>query len=156
MKSLLAMLALSTALTAPGLALARPVTLTTAMHAYGGNGAYLAVFVTDAQGVCQGSLWMADGRSQYDQHPSDWYQATAGNHAEINAITGARVGQGRALTITLDLADALFDAGYVLHIDAAVEDMRNSPNEIVVPLTTAGAGQATPGRRCIFAFFYAM
>ncbi len=81
---------------------------------------------------------MAGGKSKYYEHLSDWYRATGGNTAEINGITGASVGAGRQLKITLDLADALFDAGYELHIDASVEDMRDSPSEVVVPLTTAG------------------
>jgi hypothetical protein len=58
------------------------------------------------------------------------------------------------LTITLDLADALFDAGYSLHIDAGVEDMRNSPSEIVVPLTSSGAGQPVQGARYVRDFTY--
>ena len=77
------------------------------------------------------------------------YGATAGTPAPINGCPGASVGAGRALSITLDLADTLFDAGYALHIDAAAEDMRDSPSEIVVPLTAAGAGKATAGRRYI-------
>ena len=81
--------------------------------------------------------------------------ATAGNTAEINGITGASVGAGRSLKITLDLADTLFDAGYQLHIDAAVEDMRDSPSEIVVPLTSDGAGQVVKGKRYIADFTYA-
>ncbi len=156
MKTLLAALAVTTALTMPGMALARPVTLTTTLNAYGGNGAYLAFYVTDAQGAYQGSLWMAGGKSKYYEHLSDWYRATGGNTSEINGITGASVGAGRELSITLDLADALFDAGYVLHVDAAVEDMRNSPSEIAVPLTSAGAGQANPGRRYISSLSYDM
>lgn len=95
---------------------------------------------------------MAGGKSRYYEHLSDWYRASGGDLGEINGITGASVGAGRELTITLDLADTLFDAAYVLHIDAAVEDMRNSPSEISVPLTTAGAGQASPGRRYIASF----
>ncbi|MDP3240393.1 MAG: DUF2271 domain-containing protein, partial [Reyranella sp.] len=47
MKTLLAGLAMTTALTVPGLAMARPVTLTTTLKNYGGNGAYLALYVTD-------------------------------------------------------------------------------------------------------------
>ncbi|MEY4871822.1 MAG: hypothetical protein RLZZ563_1152, partial [Pseudomonadota bacterium] len=39
-------------------------------------------------------------------------------------------------------------------VDAAVEDMRDSPNEIAVPLTAAGAGQAVAGRRYIADFTY--
>jgi hypothetical protein len=34
--------------------------------------------------------------------------------------------------------------------------MRDSPNELAVPLTTDGAGKAVPGRRYIVDFSYAM
>jgi hypothetical protein len=156
MKSFLALLAITTALTFPGLAMARPVTLTTTLSNYGGDGAYLALYVTDAQGAYVGSLWMAGAKSKYYEHLSGWYRVTGGNVAEIDGITGASVGAGRTLEITLDLADALFDAGYTLHIDAAVEDMRDSPNEVAVPLTAAGAGTAVPGRRYVADFSYAM
>jgi hypothetical protein len=156
MKSLLAGLALTTALTAPGLAMARPVTLSTTLNQYGGDGAYLALYVTDANGAYLGSLWMAGRKSKYYEHLNDWYRATGGSSAEINGITGASVGAGRELKVTLDLADALFDAGYELHIDAAAEDMRNSPSEVVVPLTSGGAGQAVRGRRYVSSFRYDM
>ncbi len=156
MKSLLSVLALTTALTVPAMAIAKPVTLTTNMNQYGGDGAYLALYVTDAQGTYIGSLWMAGGKSKYYTHLSDWHRATAGNPAEINGITGASVGAGRQLKITLDLSDALFDVGYELHIDASVEDMRDSPSEVVVPLTTDGAGQPVSGRRYIRDFTYDM
>ncbi len=154
MKSLIATLALTTALTLPGLAMARPVTLSTTMNNYGGNGAYLALYVTDASGAYVGSLWMAGGKSKYYKHLTDWAAATGGNTAEINGITGASVGSGRTLDISLDLADALFDAGYTLHIDAAVEDYRDSPNEIAVPLTSDGFGKSVQGRRYISSFTY--
>ncbi len=156
MKSVLAALALTTALTLPGLAVARPVTLTTTLNDYGGDGAYLAIYATDPQGAYAGTLWMAGGKSKYYEHLTDWYRATGGDPAQINGITGASVGAGRTLEITLDLADALFDAGYTLHVDAAVEDMRDSPNEVAVPLTTAGAGSPARGRRYVASFGYGM
>lgn len=154
MKSILAILALTTALTLPALAMARPVTFTTTLRNYGGSGAYLAYYVTDANGKYAGSLWMAGGKARYYEHLSGWYRATGGASAEINGITGASVGSGRSLKITLDLADALFDAGYQLHIDSAVEDMRDSPNDIVVPLTSAGSSQTAKGTRYIADFSY--
>lgn len=156
MKKILAALALTTALTLPGIALARPVTLTTTLKSYGGDGAYLAIFVTDSKGAYAGTLWMAGGKAKYYEHLSDWYRATGGNAAEIDGITGASVGAGRTLEITLDLADALFDAGYTVHIDAAVEDMRDSPNEVAMPLTSAGAGQTVQGRRYVASFGYSI
>jgi hypothetical protein len=136
--------------------MARPVTLTTKLTNYGGDGAYLAFYVTDSKGAYVGSLWMAGGKSKYYQHLTDWYRATGGDTAQVNGITGASVGAGRTLNVTLDLADALFDAGYTLHIDASVENMRDSPNEVSVPLTQDGAGKATSGRRYIQSFTYKM
>ena len=154
MKPLLAALALTTALVVPGLALAKPVTLTTTLSNYGGRGAYLAIYVTDPSGAYAGSLWMAGGKSKYYKHLTEWTRFTGGDTLEVDGITGASVGAGQSLTLTMDLADALFDAGYTLHIDAAVEDMRDSPNEVAVPLTTAGAGEAQKGRRYVADFVY--
>ncbi len=153
MKSLLAALAMTTALTFPGLAMARPVTLTTTLTNYGGDGAYLALYVTDPQGKYAGTLWVAGGKSKYYEHLSGWYRATGGR-AGIDGITGASVGAGRTLEISLDLADALFDAGYTLHVDAAVEDMRDSPNEVAVPLAVAGARTPVRGRRYVSTVAY--
>jgi hypothetical protein len=153
-KTLLSALAMTTAMTLPGLALARPVTLTTNLTNYGGNGAYLAYYVTDSTGAYAGSLWMAGGRTKYYRHLGDWMRYTGGNTAEVSGITGASLGSGQGMTLSLDLSDKLFDAGYTLHIDAAVEEMRESPNEIQVPLTSANAGKTVKGRRYISNFSY--
>ncbi len=149
-------LAMATALTFPGLAMARPVTLTATLDAYGGNNAYLVLYVTDAAGSCKGTLWVAGGKSKYYSHLSGWNRGSGQNLADIDGVTGASVRAGRTLKVTLDLADALFDAGYQLRIDTAVEDMRDSPSEVVVPLTSAGAGQPVPGRVRIRSFSYAL
>ena len=111
MKSLLAALALSSAMTMPAMVQAKPVTLSVDLTRYGGDGAYLAVYLTDASGAYAGSLWMAGGKTKYYRHLTDWARLTGGNSAEVNGITGASVGAGRSLNLSLDLADALFDAG---------------------------------------------
>jgi hypothetical protein len=153
MKTELSLIALAAALVLPGLAEARPITVTTELDNYGGRGAYLAVYVTDAAGAYQGTLYVAGRKSQYFRHLSDW--ARAGGSAADGA-TGASVGSGRTLTISVDLADALFDAGYEIHVDVAVEDMRDSPSDAVVPLTSAGAGQPVAGRSYVQSLRYDM
>ena len=154
MKSAIAAFALTSALVAPGLAAARPVTFTTTLNNYGGDGAYLVLYLTDAAGRYAGTLWVAGGKSKYYDSLAGWYRATGGDPAQIDGITGASVGAGRTLEITLDLADALFDAGYVLHVDAAVEDMRDSPSEIRVPLSTQNAGKPQAGKQYIQSLTY--
>lgn len=138
-------LCLSLAIMAPP-ALAREVMITTEMKSYSGEGAYLALYMTDAQGAYQGTLWVSGGKTKYWRHLSDWYRATGGAPAGIDAITGASVGSGRTLTVTVDLADALIDAGYQIRVDSAVEDDADRPAEIVAPLTTAGKGQPVSGK----------
>ncbi|ARJ69724.1 DUF2271 domain-containing protein [Paracoccus contaminans] len=131
------------ALAMPGLAEARPVTLTAQLTDYGGEGAYLAAYVTDAQGAYQGTLWLAGPEAKWWSHLGDWYRASGG--AVPDGVTGASVGSGRNLTVTVDLADALIDAGYQIRLDSAVEDMGEFAADAVVPLTSASAGKAVAG-----------
>lgn len=153
-KTLLAALVLSTAMTIPMLAEAKTVNLTTTLAQYGGRGAYLAIYVTDPSGAYAGSLWMAGSKTKYYRHLADWSRFTGGNAIEVQGMTGASVGAGSSLDVSVELSDALFDAGYTLHVDAAAEDMRESPNEIAVALTTAGAGKPVKGRHYISNFRY--
>lgn len=151
-KSLIAALAITTAMTLP--AFAKTVTLTTNMAQYGGRGAYIALYLTDAKGGFAGTVWMAGGKTRYYRHLTDWSRLTGGGNIDVSAVTGASVGSGQSVSFSVDMADALFDAGYTLHMDAAAEEMRESPNEIAVPLTTAGNGKTSLGKNYIADFTY--
>jgi hypothetical protein len=153
-KPLITATAAACALALPALAYSRPVTLTTTLKNYGGNGAYLAVYLANAKGEYARTLWVAGGKAKYYQHLADWNRQSAGDAQRLNGVTGASVGAGRTLKVTADLADALIDAGYEIRIDAAAEDMRDSPSEVRVPLTTTGAGKAQSGRQYIHSVTY--
>lgn len=153
-KPMLTTIAAACALALPAAAQARTLAVTTQLKNYGGDGAYLAVYLTDAKGAYAGTLWVAGGKAKYYKHLSDWNRLSAGDARRVQGITGASVGAGRTLKVTADLADALIDAGYEIRVDAAVEDMRESPSEVRVPLSTAGAGKAQGGRQYIQAFSY--
>ena len=152
MKILLPAVAVASALVAPTFAEARPVTFETTLKNYGGNGAYVVLYVTDAAGKYRGTLWMAGGRSRYYRHLSDWQRASGGAPAEIDGITGASVGSGKTLKISLDLADAMIDAGYQVHVDTAVEDGMENPSEVVAPLATSSSGEPLSGRGYVKSF----
>jgi len=153
-KPLMTTVLAASALALPALAQSRPLTLTTTLKNYGGDGAYLAVYLTDAKGAYAGTLWVAGGKAKYYRNLADWNRLSAGDARRLDGVTGASVGQGRTLKVSADLADALIDAGYEIRIDAAVEDMRDSPSEVRVPLTKAGAGKAQPGKQYIQSFSY--
>ena len=153
-KFLLTTVAAACALALPAMAQSRPVTLSTTLKNYGGDGAYLAVYLTDAQGAYVRTLWVAGGKAKYYKHLADWNRLSAGDAKRLNGVTGASVGAGRTLKVTAELADALIDAGYEIRIDAAAEDMRDSPAEIRVPLTAAGASKPQAGKQYIQSFTY--
>ncbi len=146
MNKILATLGLLTAIALPALAEAREVTITTELNAYRGDGAYLAIYVTDAAGKYQRTLHVAGGKSKYYKHLLDWARGSGGKASEYDGMTGASVSSGDTLTIKVDVDDALIDAGYLVRVDSAVEDQREHRIDAEAPLTTAGSGQAVVGK----------
>ena len=119
----------------PAIGQAREINLSTTLKDYRGNEAYLAIYVTDAQGVYQRTLWVAGKKAKYYKHLRDWAQGGGSKPAEFDGLTGASVGGGETLEVAVELEDALIDAGYEIRIDSAVEDKRDNRGEIKLPLT---------------------
>lgn len=153
MKKLASSLCLAGIFALPGLAQARPVTLTTQLQNYSGDGAYLAIYVTDAAGQFKKTLMVAGTKTKYYKHLREWVRGSGG---QFDGVSGASVGSGRTLKVTVELADALIDAGYEIRVDAAVEDQRESPAEVRVPLTAKGKSKPVAGRGYIKSFTYDM
>lgn len=153
-KPVLTTVAAACVLALPAMAQSRPLTVTTQLKNHGGDGAYLAVYLTDAKGAYVRTLWVAGGKAKYYKHLADWNRLSASDTKRLAGVTGASVGAGRSLKVTADLADALIDAGYEIRVDAAVEDMRDSPSEVRVPLTSQGAGKPQAGKQYIQSLTY--
>ena len=154
MKKRFLIVGLIAALAFPVVAMAKQVTMTTELTNYRGDGAYLAIYLTDSDGAYQGTLWVAGGKSKYYEHLRDWARGSGMNRSEYDGLTGASVASGRTLKMTLDLDDALIDSGYQIRVDTAVEDMRDNRSDVVAPLTTEGAGQPVNGRGYVQSFTY--
>lgn len=144
------------ALALPALASARPVALTTQLQNYGGNGAYLAFYLVDGAGKYKKTLWVAGKKAKYYKHLSDWARGSGLNAREFDGLSGASVGSGKSLKVSVEVADALIDAGYEIRVDSAVEDGRDNPADARLPLTKQGAGKPVAGRGYIKAFTYDM
>ena len=136
-------LGLAGAIAQSAVAEARPVRITTTLKSYGGDGAYLAVYITDPQGKLHKTVRIAGGKAKYYKHLSAWNRLSGGR---IDGTTGASVGSGQALSVSVEIADALIDAGYQIRVDSAVENENDVPNDAVTPLATSGAGKPVAGR----------
>jgi hypothetical protein len=156
MKKLAATLGLATAIAFPALAEAKTVTLNTTLKSYSGNGAYLAIYLTDAQGKFYSTLRVSGRKAKYHSHLRDWSRGNASENRNIDGITGASVGSGQSLKVSVDVADVLIDAGYQIRIDSSVEDGRDNPADVAVPLTSANAGKPMSGRGYVKTFTFDM
>lgn len=156
MNKIFASLSLAGVLALPGLAEARPVTLTTQLQNYGGNSAFLAFYVTDANGQYKKTLWVAGQKAKYYKNLRDWARGSGLKASEFDGVSGASVGSGDSLKVTVELEDALIDAGYEIRVDSAVEDMRNTPADVRAPLTAEGTGKPLTGRGYVKSFTYDM
>ncbi len=155
MKKTALFLLLVTTVALPTFAEARTVTLTTMMQNYGGNNAYLAIYLTDANKKFHSTIWVAGGQTRYYRHLRDWRRGSA-NESGIDGVTGASVGSGSGLRIKVDIADSLIDAGYQIRIDSAVEEVGESPADIIAPLDSANSGKAFDGKNFVKSFQFDM
>ena len=122
---------------------ARMVKVTTTLKAYGGDGAYLAIYVTDGSGKLQKTIRVSGGKAKYHKHLTGWFRQSGGR---IDGTTGASVGAGGTLSVSIDLADSMIDAGYQIRVDSAVEKENDVPADAVVPLSSAQAGKPVTGK----------
>ncbi|MCA4921209.1 MAG: DUF2271 domain-containing protein, partial [Methylobacterium sp.] len=138
MKKPILALALALPLLVPVIAEARPVRITTTLNTYGGDGAYLAIYVTDKAGKLQQTIHVAGGKAKYHKHLAGWFRQSGGR---IDGTTGASVGAGRSLTVSAEIADALIDAGFEIRVDSAVEKESDVPGDARITLEKASIGK---------------
>lgn len=154
MKKLTLALAMAAIIALPTLAEARDVTFTTELKNYRGDGAYLALYLVDANGKYQRTLWLAGKKTKYYKHLADWARGSGLRSSEYDGVTGASVLSGKTLNVTVDVAQELIDAGYEVRVDTAVEDMRDNRADVSAPLTSDGVGKSFPGRGYVQSFSY--
>lgn len=146
MKKLAAMLMLATALVAPAVAMARDVTIQTSLVQYSGHAAYLAVYLTNPDGSYNSTLWVSGQKSKYYGDLRGWARAaSSAGSLNLDGITGASVGGGQTLTVHANLAVALLDAGYQIHVDSAAENGGQYADDAVIALTSTPATAAGTG-----------
>lgn len=145
MKKIVTTLLLATALVTPEIAFAKNVTITTQVASYGGPYAYVAIYLTGPDGRYESTIWVAGQRAQYQRHLRGWVRSAGADAGRVDGITGASVGSGQTLKLNVNIADALIDAGYQIHVDSAVENYGEYPDNIVAPLSAAKSGVAVSG-----------
>jgi hypothetical protein len=146
MKKLITILMLATAIATPTVAYAKDASLSIQMANYPGPPAYLAVYLNKPDGSFDSTLWVAGGQSRYQRDLRGWFRGASASGQRVDGITGASVGSGRTLQVTVSIADTLIDAGYTVHVDSAVEDGGQVRDDTTLDLTKANSGKVVAGK----------
>lgn len=133
---------------------AKEVTFITTLDDYEGKNAYLAMYITSAEGEYQQTLWVSGEKKKYYSSLRGWARASGLKNSEYDGRTGATIPSGKSYTITTDVDDALIDTGYQIRIDSSIEGQMSGRDDIIVNLTRQGVGESTPGNYYIESFIY--
>lgn len=137
-------------------AAAAEVTVNATLNNYQGNGAYLAIYLTDANGKFNQTLWIAGEKQKYYKHLREWAKGSGMQAMEYDGLTGASVSSGDSITFKTNIDDTLIDVGYLIRIDSAVEDQRDNRIDAEVALTRQGANVPVKGRGYIKTLSYSL
>jgi len=152
MKTIQGILIILAAIGLSNAAFARTVGMQMSMKGYNGDGAYVAIYLTDAQGRLVQTLSVDGRKKKYQKHLRDWKRAS--RSVRFDGKTGASIHRNRSKNMLVTIDDKYIDANYFIHIDTSVEDRRDAPSEVVVALTSQGANRAVSGRSYIKSFSY--
>lgn len=139
-----------------GPAQAAKLRLSLRMEPYSASPAYLAVYVADHAGHYVATVRVFGDKVQFYPHLSRWFRGVGPQGAPLDGVTGASVGSGEGLDVSVEIADALIDAGYQIRVDSAVEKIADEPAEIVIPLERDAAGRDAIGRGLVAHFRFDM
>ena len=101
MKKIATSLCLAGVLALPASVQARPVTLTTELKSYAGNGAYLAIYVTNAMGQYKKTLWGAGKKAKYFTPLRDGARGSGMKAGGFAGGRGPRLGRCRPRKVTV-------------------------------------------------------
>lgn len=91
MKKLIVITGLMLALCLSSFVQAGELTLNTTLNGYQGNGAYLAIYLTDAKGKYHRTLWVAGSKRKYYKHLPDWARGSSLKISECSILSVSRL-----------------------------------------------------------------
>ncbi|MDB5528443.1 MAG: Tat pathway signal protein [Devosia sp.] len=143
-KTLGAMALLATLSFAPAAA-AKEVTAQIQMVNYDGHEAYLAVYLVNAEGRYETTLWVSGKDPKYHSYLPRWWRYLSRAPQELDAITGASAGGGDRVALKLDLKDEWFNADYAIRVESAVEAGAAHEEDVLFDLKDTNNGERIDG-----------
>lgn len=126
-------------------AVAKEVTLQIQIADYEGHEAYFVVYLADAKGRYQRTLWISGTEQEYQEDMARWWRYAGRSEEDFDAVTGASTAGGGRVLVRTDLSEAELAGEHQIVVDTAVEDQRVVSPDATALLTAEAIGQKAEG-----------
>ena len=116
------------------------------MTNYTGEGAYIIVSVLNEKGEYLESVRVMGDDEEWYPDLNQWFTYYETEQPEIDGITGATLSGGKRSVFSIEIDDTRLNSGHTLRIETAVEDQKYVPDEVEIPMTTAGMAGKYDGK----------
>lgn len=112
---------------------------------YGGEGAYIAVSLLNAEGTYEKTLYVGGFEEEWYPDMPEWYAFYNDDWESIDGITGASIQSGGRKITSLKIPADKLDAGYKLRFETSVEDESYFSQDVEVELTSESITKTIEG-----------
>ncbi|WP_417361661.1 DUF2271 domain-containing protein [Galbibacter sp.] len=116
------------------------------MMNYTGERAYVVVSLIDPNGDYVKTLYVQGDDKEWFPDLKDWWKFSNGSSEDVDAITGATIGNGQRNIISLALDASQVDKGYTIRFESAVENQEYFAIDAEVPVETATIRNKVDGK----------
>ena len=116
------------------------------MANYSGEKAYVVVSLMDANGSYVKTLYVQGDDPEWFPDLKNWWAFSHNINEDIDAVTGATVGNGERNIISLVVNSSQIDNGYKIRFESAVENQEYYTVDAEVELNSATIRNKTDGK----------
>ncbi len=116
------------------------------MTNYTGEKAYVAVSLINPQGNYEKTMYIQGDDKEWFPDLKNWWGFTSRNDENLDAISGATIGNGERNIISLSFKPSQIDTGYKVRFESAVENQEYYSVDAEVDLNTATLRNKVEGK----------
>ncbi|MDL5513561.1 DUF2271 domain-containing protein [Arenibacter sp. M-2] len=116
------------------------------MTNYTGEKAYVVVTLINPKGQYEKTLYVQGDDEEWFPDLKNWWKFSNGAQENIDAITGATIGNGERNIISLGFNASQIDAGYKVRFESAVENQEYHSVDAEIQLNSATIKEKVEGK----------
>lgn len=113
---------------------------------YTGEGAYIAVSLTDKNGNYIKTLQVFGKDKRWYDELTTWYKHYTSSKANVDAITGASITAGSRKVFSFSVDEVFFNKGYKLRFETSVEDQNYKERDVELDFSQINIGKTINGK----------